>query len=111
MTIEGKISQILPLEEGTSVRGLWKKQLFVIDIAGPYQNQVCFSLWGEKIDEIKLTLGAEVEVHYNLSSREYNGRWYTEAKAYKMVENAQKVETELGAIAPDEFEDDEVLPF
>ena len=76
MTVKGKISQILPLQEGESHRGKWQKQPFVITTgneASSYNNNICFILWGDKVSEIKLSLESEVEVHYNLSSREYNG--------------------------------------
>ena len=93
MTVKGRISHILPIEKAESHRGKWQKQQFVISTSDDdsFQHQICFVLWGEKIQENKLSLESEVEVNFNLSSREYNGRWYTEAKAWKVniIKNAQ----------------------
>lgn len=94
MTLEGTITQILPLEEGASAKGSWKKQSFIVNTGGEYSSNVCFTIWGAKIEEIHLSLNADVEVHFNLLSREYNNKWYTEAKAWKLV---QKVAVDLQA--------------
>jgi len=47
-------------------------------------RKICFSLWGEKVDQFLLNEGDEVEVMFDLESREYNGRWYTEVKGWKV---------------------------
>jgi len=111
MKLEGKISQILPIEEGSSAKGTWRKQLFVVDVPSDFDKKVCFTLWGDKIDDNKLSLETEVEVHFNLSSREYNGRWYTEAKAWK-VEQLGKPLAESNLQTLDNIDiDDGGLPF
>ena len=40
--------------------------------------------WGDKIDQFNLQQGEAVEVSVDLESREYNGRWYTDVKAWKV---------------------------
>lgn len=84
MDINGKIIAILPLQSGQGRSGQWKKQEFVIQTSGQYPRSICFNLWGEKIDNFSLKLDQEVKVHFELESREYNNRWYTEAKAWKV---------------------------
>ena len=50
-----------------------------------YPKKICFSVWGDKTAEVKqLTVGEDVTVSFNLESREYNQRWYTEARAWKI---------------------------
>ena len=39
---------------------------------------------GDKIGEFNLQQGENVEVSVDLESREYNGRWYTDVKAWKV---------------------------
>ena len=39
---------------------------------------------GEKVDQYNLAVGDLVNVAVDLESREYNGRWYTEARAWKV---------------------------
>ena len=40
--------------------------------------------WGDKIDQFNIKQGETVEVSVNLESREYNDRWYTDVKAWKV---------------------------
>ena len=65
-------------------KGEWKKQEFIVEVPGQYPKKVCLSCWGDKIDQSKLTVGDTVTVSIDLESREYNGRWFTEARAWKV---------------------------
>ena len=56
----------------------------VIETPGDYPKQVCFMVWGDKIDQLQIREGQELTVHFDLESREYNGRWYTDVKAWKV---------------------------
>lgn len=88
LSIKGVIKQILPVESGTSKAGKeWKKQSFVIDNGDQYNPMICFSLFGEdKIQALSdFSAGQEVEVSFNLSSREFNGKWYHNLDAWKIV--------------------------
>lgn len=87
MEIKGKIIQLLPLQTGMGKKGQWKKQDFVIETPGQYPKKVCLSLWGDKVDQYKVASGDVVTVTVDLESREYNGRWYTEARAWKLEKN------------------------
>jgi hypothetical protein len=85
MEISGKITQILAEKNGTSSRGPWRKQEYIIEVPGQYPKSVCFMLWGDKIDESRIQVGQDLTVSIDLESREYNGRWYTDVKAWKVV--------------------------
>ena len=101
MDISGKVSRILPLVTGQGRNGEWRKQEFAIDIeAGNFPKKVCFSLWGDKIDQAQLKEGLAVKVFFDLESREYNGRWYTEARAWR-VETETTAPASGSAPAPD----------
>lgn len=84
MDIKGKVIQILPPQTGAGKKGQWKKQEFIIETQAQYPKKVCLSLWGDKIDQYSLSVGEMVNVSVDLESREYNGRWYTEARAWKL---------------------------
>lgn len=84
MELTGKIIHILPEKSGTSARGPWRKQEYVIETPGQYPRQVCFMVWGDKIDEFRIEEGQHLTVHFDLESREYNGRWYTDVKAWRV---------------------------
>jgi len=84
MEIEGKLLQLMPVQTISSQKGQMKKLDFVIEIESKYPKKVCFSLWNDKIDMLKAKAGDKIKVYFDLESREYNGRWYTEAKAWKV---------------------------
>ncbi len=84
MELKGKVIQILPLTTGAGKKGQWKKQEFIVETQAQYPKKVCLSLWGEKIDQYTLAVGEMVNASVDLESREYNGRWYTEARAWKL---------------------------
>ncbi|MEN7343227.1 MAG: DUF3127 domain-containing protein [Pseudomonadota bacterium] len=84
MELKGKIIEILPEKSGTSARGEWRKQEYVIEIPGDYPKQVCFMVWGDKIDQFGIADNESLTVHFDLESREYNGRWYTDVKAWRV---------------------------
>lgn len=87
LELSGKVIQILPMESGEGRTGQqWKKQYFVIEyMDGNYPKKVCIMLWGDKTDILKsVQPGTDVKVSFNVESREYNGRWYTDIKAWRV---------------------------
>ena len=85
MDIQGKLIMLLPLQSGTSAKGEWKKQDAILETIETYPKKVCISFWGEKADELKIVKeGAIIKVHFNIESREYNGKWYTDVRAWKI---------------------------
>ena len=84
MEIKGKIIEILPEKSGQSANGEWRKQEYILETDTSYPKKICFMAWGDKIGEFNLQQGENVEVSVDLESREYNGRWYTDVKAWKV---------------------------
>ncbi len=113
LELTGKIISVLPEKSGTSSRGPWRKQEYVIEIPGDYPKQVCFMVWGDKIDQFNVAEGESLTVHFDLESREYNGRWYTDVKAWRIERpDAQGDMPEpppMDEAPPPEFDDD--VPF
>jgi len=88
MEIQGNIIIILPVQTGSGKNGTWKKQEFILETEGQIRRKIHFSVWGEKIDQFNLRTGEPVTVSFDLESREFNGRWYTDAKAWKISRTA-----------------------
>lgn len=89
MEFEGKVISILQPVSGTSARGEWKKQEVVFEQDGEYGRKVCVSFWGDKAaDAAALREGDRVSVAANVESREYNGRWFTEVRAWRISRQA-----------------------
>jgi hypothetical protein len=98
MEITGKVFKMLPLVTGQGKNGEWRKQEFVIEIeSGQFPKKVCLSLWGDKIDQAAITEGETVKAFFDLESREYNGRWFTEARAWR-VEKGNNVAQSASAV-------------
>ena len=85
MDISGKIIQLLPAQNGQGKNGAWKKQEFVLETGDTYPKKVCIAVWGDKIDLNSFKLGDALDVSFDVESREYNGKWYTDVKAWKVV--------------------------
>ncbi|MBX7226117.1 MAG: DUF3127 domain-containing protein [Chitinophagales bacterium] len=113
MEVKGKLLQLLPLVTGEGKNGTWKKQEVIIETNAQYPKKICVSIWGDKINSSQLVIGNQLTLSIDLESREYNGRWYTEARAWKVdVDGQQPTPAREVAPFPTEeppFEDD--LPF
>lgn len=85
MDITGIITKILPKQSGKSSNGEWQKQEFVITTEDQYPKIVCFNTWGAKVDDlVNFSERDRVKVHFDVSSREYNEKYYTELRAWKI---------------------------
>lgn len=100
MEITGKLIQKLPVQSGVSSTGNnWSKAEFVIETIEQYPRKVCANLWGERAKALdQFQLGSLITVSFDLESREYNGRWYTDVKAWKV--EAATPAAAAGAPAP-----------
>lgn len=86
MDISGVVVALLPPQSGQGKNGVWKKQEFILETPGQYPKKVCISLWGEKIDQNRLTIGEKITVSVNVESREgKDNRWFTDVRAWKIT--------------------------
>ena len=116
MELSGKIIQKLDVESGVSKNGNeWKKQSIVIETPGNYPKKVCFSVWGDRINEVNAEVGDTVSAQIDIESREYNGRWYTDVKAWQIQKadgtskDEYNQEPDVSSFSSDEGDED--LPF
>ncbi len=118
MEISGTVIDIMAEVNGQGKNGMWRKQEFILETPSQYPKKVCISLWGDRIDQAALQKGDAVTASIDLESREYNGRWYTEARAWKVEKTGgamaasaggQATATPLPPTFTEDAEDD--LPF
>ena len=86
--INGKVIAVLPIATGEGKNGTWKSQDYVLETGGQYPKKVCFNLLGDKIDQFPIAIDEEIKVSYDIESREYNGRWFTTIRAWKVDKEA-----------------------
>ncbi|MBK8805403.1 MAG: DUF3127 domain-containing protein [Bacteroidales bacterium] len=84
MEVEGKIIQIIEPQIGTSAKGQWKKQDFIVETNEQFPKKVCIGVFNDKIPLSSFNIGSQVKVHINLESREFNGKWYTNINGWKI---------------------------
>lgn len=84
MELQGNVIQLLEEQSGEGRNGKWRKREYVIETGGQYPRKICFNLWGDKIDQFPMKVGDIVNVFFDLESRDFNGRWYTDVKAWKV---------------------------
>jgi len=84
MQITAKLIQILPLQAGVGKNGEWKKQDVIVETNDRFPKKICISIWGDKIQPSQLVAGNTLIIDFEVESREFNGRWYTDVKAWKI---------------------------
>lgn len=115
MQLTAKLTQLLPIQTGTGKNGQWKKQDIIVETDGQYPKKVCISIWGEKINEAQLQIGNLLKIDFDIESREYNSKWYTDIKAWKIdvldtsVQNATDNHVDTAGFVPNS--EDDILPF
>jgi hypothetical protein len=119
MEISGRIIKINPVVTGDGRNGQWKKQEFILETVSQYPKKVCFTLWGDKIDKTEMREGMNAVVSFDLESKEYNGRWFTEARAWMVKGDENRGAESMPANEPraftpsnlDAIDEMESLPF
>ena len=86
LELTGKLLQKLPVQSGQSAKGAWSRQEFVLETQEGYPRKVCLSVWGaDKVTELaSIPEGAVIKVDFNLESRQFNERWYTDVRAWRI---------------------------
>jgi hypothetical protein len=84
MEITGKVVRLGGLTEGTSAKGPWRKQDLIIETDEQYPKTVCLTCWTNQINEIQsMTPGQLIKAQIDISSREFNGKWYTDVRVWR----------------------------
>lgn len=82
MQINGKVVKVFPPQTGEGKNGNWIKRAFVLETDGQYPKKVQISAFGDKMNVNLIKEGNELNVSFDLESREYNDKWYTDVKAF-----------------------------
>ena len=102
MNVIGKLTKKLERETGVSKTGkTWEKQSIIIEQNTDYNKEVVISFFGDKIKSIRdIEEGSDVNVSVNLSSREYNGKYYHNIDGWFIAKLGQET---VGEIEEDLF--------
>ena len=87
MEIIGKAIAALPVKSGVSQRTgeQWQSREYVIETQEQYQKRICFEVFGtDKLKEFNIRNNDLIKVHFDITAREYNGKWYNTIRAWKV---------------------------
>ena len=87
MEIIGKAIAALPVKSGVSQRTgeQWQSREYVIETQDQYPKKMCFEVFGtDKLKEFNIRNNDLIKVHFDITAREYNGKWYNSVRAWKV---------------------------
>jgi len=112
MEVKGQVVKKLPIESGISKSEKeWKKQVIVINTGADYNPEIAIQAFGDdKIKDLnKLSVGDSVLIKCNVSSREYNGKYFHNIDGWFFTKNTKEDTRELDVHFEGTTPDD--LPF
>ena len=85
MDFEGKVMQILPAVTGQSARGTWERQTVVFEQPNKqYGKELAVTFMNKGQEVASLRVGESYLVSFDIESRNYQGRWYTDVRAWRV---------------------------
>lgn len=85
MDFEGKVLEILPPVSGQSARGTWERQTVVFEQQNKqYGKELAVTFMNKAQDVASLRVGEHYIVSFDIESRNYQGRWYTDVRAWRV---------------------------
>lgn len=91
MEMTGVVIAILPERSGTSQRGEWKSQSFVIETQEQYPKHLCFEVFGaDRITQFNIKCGETITVQFDIDARQYQDRWFNSIKAWNVIRPGQQ---------------------
>ncbi|HNE50056.1 MAG TPA: DUF3127 domain-containing protein [Chitinophagales bacterium] len=101
MELIGKVYKVMPVETGEGKNGTWKKQQVIIEVeGGKFPKKVAMVFWSELTNSEAFVEGKDISVEFDLESREFNGKWYTDAKAWRINKNSSGSANSTAAAYP-----------
>lgn len=82
MNVKGRVVSVLPAQTGEGKNGKWVKATYIIETGGQYPKKVAVTIWGDSLPVLKE--GQDVDCSVEVESKEFNGKWYTEVKCWKV---------------------------
>jgi len=87
MELAGRVIAVLEARSGLAktTGNPWMTQDYVIETHEDYPRRMVFNVFGEeKIKQLNIQLGEEINVFFDINAREYQGRWYNDIRAWRV---------------------------
>ena len=90
MEFEGKVLEILPPTSGQTARGTWERQVVVFEQPNKqYGKEIAVTFMNKAQDVATLRVGESYIVSFDIESRKYQERWYTDVRAWRVQSTQQ----------------------
>lgn len=77
--------EILPPVSGQSARGTWERQTVVFEQPNKqYGKELAVTFMNKAQEVANLRVGESYLVSFDIESRNYQGRWYTDVRAWRV---------------------------
>ena len=115
-SVVATLKEVLETQSGTSAKGEWHKKEFVVeDTKSQYPTVLCCTLFNDKVSLIDgFKAGQEIEVSFNLDSRNWQGRYFHNVNAWRIQPvgtPAPDPATSTAPAASTTTKEDDDLPF
>ena len=98
MEIQGKVIAVLPERSGTSQRGEWRSQTYVIETQEQYPKKMAFDVFGgDRIVNFGIHLGEVINVSFDIDAHEYQGRYFNQIRAWNVTKVSQQAAAQASA--------------
>lgn len=118
LTLNGTVVNILQEQHINTKKGEIVKYSFVVDTNDTYKKNIVFCVYGEdRWRNMNLSVGSQVQIYFDLSSREWNGKWFTEAQAWRVSllssnsTQPQQQQQPVAQVSQPQLKSDDDIPF
>ena len=94
IVLSGQITAVLPLQQGVSQRTgqPWQSQSYLLCYEpGQYPKNVCFSVFGDKIQQFAIQQGEQLSVHLNIEAKQGQKGYFNDVQAWKVERPGQQM--------------------
>ena len=101
MEFEGKVLKILEPTSGQTARGTWERQVVVFEQPNKqYGKEIAVTFMNKAQDVASLRVGESYTVSFDIESRNYQGRWYTDVRAWRVQQLQQNAAPAMPDMPP-----------
>ena len=118
MNTTATLIKIFPPQTGQGKNGIWKKLELLFETLDSFPKKLIGTAWGDAVDSFSLVEGRRYNIEFDVESREYNGRWYTDVKIRKLESTGEQTENPLPQQPANDIKTDDsgfdpmdILPF
>lgn len=86
MELQVKVIKLLDAQSFVSQKNgnTYVRHTFIGETSGQYPRKVAFTVMGdERFAQMAIVVGGDYNVSFDVESREWQGRWFTEASAWR----------------------------